>query len=83
MSTIVTAGNTQAGSALTTVGLILAATLIITACSIGLYTTHKCQQSELQPTTVKNLRTTLWVGVGLGGFLALGAILFALMNRPK
>lgn len=75
--------SNTAGSALTTVGLLLSAAIIISACAIGITLKKKCSQSELQPNTSKNLETTLWVGIGLGGLLALGAILFAAMSRPK
>jgi len=58
-------------------GLILAGSLLITSSSIGLYSQKKCTQTDSHPSTVTGLKTTLYVGLGLGilillfGFLSM------------
>lgn len=58
-------------------GLILAGALIITTSSIGLYSQKECTQTNSHPNTVSGLKTTLYVGLGLGilillfGFLSM------------
>lgn len=83
MSAVITTSNTTASTALTTVGLLLASTMVIAACAIGLYMKRKCTSSSLQPTTVRNLNTALWVGIGVAGIIILGSLLYAVMSRPK